>query len=187
MRWPWQSHLESVENKLRELDADMAEVHQQLTKVARLQYKGSQDILDAIHELVSLLEQYETERNRVETERIRAAVDLDRLIGRLLAWLDSLDAVTRPLATTDDSWQSAWRADLVEQLADLGLQEVDVVGRAFDPALAESLGTVPPDHPLAVPFGDERAPYLVVQVLRRGFKKDGRIYRKAHVVTILGV
>lgn len=184
MRWPWQRQL--VEEGLRELLARMTEVEQQLTKVARLQYKGAQDTLDTVHELATRLSEYETERNRVEAERIRAAVDRDHLIARLLTWLDSLDALGRPLASDDAAWQSTWRADLVAQLADLGLEEVDVVGHPFDPALAESLSAVPPDDPLAVQFGDGRAPYLVVQVLRRGFMKDGRIYRKAHVVTIRG-
>jgi molecular chaperone GrpE (heat shock protein) len=49
------------------------------------------------------------------------------------------------------------------------------MGRTFDPKVAEAVGSVPCD--------ENRSPYTIVEVVRRGYVLQGNLVRRAAVVT----
>ena len=57
----------------------------------------------------------------------------------------------------------------------VGLTEIPALGEAFDAEEHDALDT-------AERHGDQ-APYLVVQVIRRGFRFHGSVLRRAEVIT----
>lgn len=151
----------------------------QIAKLTRLQYKGTHEILSRIEEVGQSIRDEAGSREDLILLK-------ERVVSRLLNWLDSLDVLMnegdKPLTET----LAHWRADIVEALADIGLQEVPVLGLPFDPRYAEAVGTVSRDDPLSLSVAPRPLPYLVVKVLRRGFeqRENQRVFRKAHVITV---
>jgi len=100
----------------------------------------------------------------------------------LLAVLEPLDDLERAIsaareAGTEDAWVRG--VELVaqrmrDQLARHGVTEMDAIGRPFDPEVHEAL--------LEVEAPEGARPGSVVQVVRKGYARDGRALRPARVV-----
>jgi molecular chaperone GrpE len=111
---------------------------------------------------------FENYRKRVTQQ---AADDIDRATGRLAeALLPVLDACEAAFAHGADGVEPVWSA-LIGALQKQGLEALDLLGRPFDPAVAEAVVHEP---------GEGGEP-VVAEVLRTGYAWKGRVLRAAMV------
>ena len=188
-----ESRLENITAQVRtEVLAELREktegIGEQLAKLARFQYKFKQEQLGLVQALADGLDRLERNQLAESAREEERAETLRALVKRLVKWLDDLDGFGLYLGQGGEpeaaAWRSLleqWREQVREALLLAGLQEIPVLGRVFDPGLMEAIGTVPMDA-LDPPA---RVPYLVVRVVRRGYARAGRLYRKAQVITVL--
>ena len=111
---------------------------------------------------------FENYRKRVTQQ---AADDIDRATGRLAeALLPVLDACEAAFAHGADGVEPVWSA-LIGALQKQGLEALDLLGKPFDPAVAEAVVHEP---------GEGGEP-VVAEVLRTGYAWKGRVLRAAMV------
>jgi len=89
------------------------------------------------------------------------------LILKLLPFLDHLQKAE---AFVKDDGLKIVKDDFVKILKELGLEEINVVGKEFDPHQAEAVDLVEGDKD-----------NIVVEVLRKGYMFEGKILRIAQV------
>lgn len=182
-------------DQLKELKGDVAEIAAgslkqreevagQLAKLARLQYKTGQDTqvkLEQLTQALAEVRQWQAEY-RVKSEELNSLHgQREYLLNTLLCQLDDMD---RACAGCKDKENNAWllllqqwQQRIISVLTEMGICEVDVLGKTFDPQVAECVGVVPGIPASAVP-------YEVAEVVRRGFaNSEGIILRKAQVIT----
>jgi molecular chaperone GrpE len=143
---------------------------------------------DALEESRARIAQLEDGWRRAAAEldnfRKRCAKDLVRAREQERArtaagWLPVVDNLERALEhASSDPEQIVEGVRAVHQqalsvLADLGFPRRDDMGRAFDPALHEAIGTI---------ADKERVPGTIAQVVRPGYGRDEEILRPAAVV-----
>jgi molecular chaperone GrpE len=126
-----------------------------------------------------LAAEFNNYRRRVEQERLdtwgRAQADL---LAKLLDVLDDLQRVAG-LDLTNATMEGIMEGiDLVERkftrvLADVGLEIIDPVGAAFDPAVMEAMMRQPAESE----DDDDR----VAQVFQKGYRLKGQLVRPARV------
>lgn len=174
--------LDSVRRQIADLGSQVGDLHDQVHRLARIQFKGSQDAIDAVSRAESRL----TERLvgvEAWTQQQTFYQDRERrLVGTLMKWLDSLDTLATEANLADAPWVETWRSELLDALGDFGVEEERVEGQRFDPRTAEALDTV--SRTEATRSEEWPAPYTVVRVLQRGFRRGDTILRKARVVTV---
>lgn len=126
---------------------------------------------------------FENFRKRAARERLEIA-DRARgdLVERLLPVLDNLERACA--AASEEDKASAWYEGLsmvygqfVQQLREEGVEPIEAVGAAFDPAYHEAVSVTP--HPDA-PEG------AIVFELRKGYTLRDRVVRPSQVVTSSG-
>jgi len=164
----------------------LEELGGQLTKLTRVQYKSGQEIhanLEQLREGLAQAQQWQAEYG-VKAEEVNILTQEKKyLLDILLRQLDEMDAVSAGLKDGDNAeWRlllDQWRQRMITALADMGIYELDIIGKSFDPQVAEGVGLVPrrPDNGGSVP-------YEVAEIVRRGFTdREGRLLRKAQVIT----
>lgn len=184
-----------IVDQLKELRDDVAgiaagileqreEVAGQLAKLARLQYKTGQDMQTKLEQLTQGLaevRQWQAEYGAKSEELNSLLRQREYLLNMLLCQLDEMDGACAGLKGEEDhAWQlllQQWRQRIITALAELGICEVEVLGKTFEPQVAECVGVVPKTPATAVP-------YEVAEVVKRGFaNSEGIILRKAQVIT----
>jgi molecular chaperone GrpE len=125
-----------------------------------------------------LAAEFDNYRKRVSRERAELS---DRaqasFVAKLLDVLDDLDRLVAsdpatPLPTLREGLSAVDRK-LWKQLEDAGVERIDPVGTAFDPALHEAVSTVPaPDH---------ASDHLVSATFQPGYRFKGALVRPARV------
>lgn len=168
---------EKIGQQLEEMGRGVHEISEQVTKLTRLQYKWTQEIAQSVRLL-------ETQIHEVLGQNANAVQTTESVILRLIAWLDGLDGLSGDSDMMNNVLER-WRQEIIDVLLQFGFEQISVIGHPFDFRVAEGLGTVAPDDPIAQSVSAQPTPYLVVQVLRRGFMRDHKIYRKAYVVTVM--
>lgn len=119
---------------------------------------------------------------RVKSEELNSLHgQREHLLNMLLCQLDEMDRACAGLKNKgNNAWQlllQQWRQRIITALAEMGIREVDVLGKTFEPQVAECVGVVPGMPASAVP-------YEVAEVVKRGFaNSEGIILRKAQVIT----
>jgi molecular chaperone GrpE (heat shock protein) len=172
------------------------EIDAHLNRATRMQYRTGQETQEKLEHLsagMDTVRQWQTSHD-IDTARLD---DLERqnnfLTEALMRWLDDIDHVhARLLGGEWETWRQLlerWAGQLLQTLADIGIYEINVLGAAFDPQWAESIGVAGRDQfPLnssESENGRAYVPYEVVEVTRRGFAfSGGRLLRKAQVITI---
>ncbi|MHB1418558.1 MAG: nucleotide exchange factor GrpE [Bacillota bacterium] len=171
----------------------LADIEVLLNKLARVQYKTSQDIqgkLDRLTADIEAVQQWQTAHEIDKDRLIRLERQVDYLAETLIAWLDDIDLVLSRLQGEGQTWVALleqWATQLVRALAENGIHELELLGRSFQPQWAEAIGTVTRS---ALPTAEdgrtrEYVPYEVLKVIKRGFgTEDGRLIRKAQVITL---
>lgn len=180
-----------MESKAAAADEQLTSIAEQGSKLARLTYKNGKDTVDKLERLSSLLERQESGwKAAYEQEQTRSAQHagvLQSAAAAMVGWLDDLDTIIAGQSGQEGALSGGWgqltghwQEQMLGQLSQLGLQEIEVLGNTFDPALCEAVGTIP--GPADSGSG---VPYEVMSVLRRGYRlEDGSLYRKAQVITL---
>ncbi len=143
--------------------------------------------------VVSALERLSRENDRLRSELERSVEDAT--LRSIDALFDVHDALSRGLKASSEARQrSGWRARLLPQavfggllegytmglsrvrrlLGDLEVVEIPCVGRSFDPTKMRSV---------EVRAAADSEPGTVVDVVRAGFERRGRVLRTAEVCT----
>ena len=115
----------------------------------------------------------ENSRTRLEKEHARLVqLVSEQLVEELLPVLDNLE---RALETEGDIKEGveATRDQLVDVLAQEGLNPISSEGEAFDPAVHEALMGKP---------SNEHEEDTIIQTLERGYMLNGKVIRPAKVV-----
>ena len=116
-------------------------------------------------------------RKRIERDQAENVVRASqRLVELLLPALDSFDAAIATDAQTDTEAKmlegmTGTRSQLTDALVHEGVEPIDAVGHAFDPALHEAVSVIPGE-------GEQ----IVQQELRKGYTMRGRVIRPSLVV-----
>ncbi len=162
--------------------ASLSALTDQLSKFIRWSYRNQKTLSESLHNIEQGLANISSE---AESQREVAAQQLDHTALRLIAWLDDLDALWETPAGLPAEWRalfSKWTGNLQDALSQYGFHDIDILGKIYDPMQAEALGTTHEGDPT----GTQPAPYQVVRILRRGWTKNGRLYRKAQVIVYKG-
>lgn len=175
-----------VNQTLTENSQWQEDCNRQLTKLTRLQYKSSQETQGKLEQVVEKLltgqqwqEKYEDSEKYSETLMREHQSVLNLLLGQL----DDFDRICAGFAGAEkDAWQpffTEWVQKIINALAEMGIYEIDVLGKVFDPRIAEGVGTLFPSLEATTP-----ALYEVAEIVKRGFiNREGKLLRKAQVIT----
>jgi molecular chaperone GrpE len=137
---------------------------------------------DRLAEVLTAYRQVKTEN---EDYRDRTTRNIERRYEQrrerlLLKFMDILDNLDRALDAAEHAGNPLIeglilvRTQLLQTLQEEGLERIPALGLAFDPAVAESVGSQPvlePEHH-----------HVVVKELLRGYRLNGRIARPSRVV-----
>lgn len=156
-------------------------VAQQEGKVLRMQYKGTQEILDNLDNLGT----NQRASDRLQEQLLYAEREQRLMLQCLLDLLDDLDLVAAKIsgdgASTWKTLFNSWTKKIIAHLKDLGYREIPVLGREFSPLHSEAIGTVSQEDAA----GEGLFACQVAEVIRRGFVyADGSLVRKARVITV---
>jgi molecular chaperone GrpE len=137
--------------------------------------------------LAEVMAAYRKLKQENEDVRERQSRNLERRFDQrrerlLLKFIDVLDNLDRGLEAAQTSYAGQpllegmilVRTQLLQTLQDEGLDRIPVVGLPFDPAVSESVGTVP--------VKDAEHHHVVMKELLRGYRLNGRIARPSRVV-----
>ncbi len=114
------------------------------------------------------LADYSNFENRVVSEKGELVKSANtHLILKLLPLLDHLEKAE---IFVKDQGLKIVKDDFVKVLKDLGLEEIDTVGKPFDPHVAEAVDVV---------AGEKND--IVTEVLRKGYRFAGKVLRVAQV------
>ena len=158
------------------------------------------EYLDALRRLQAEFDNYRKRTARQQGELLERATE--GLLERLLPVLDAFDLA---LAHGEASSEGSSGADaafvqiaalLRDLLAKDGLERIDAVGVAFDPAVHDAVAHLPADAETVVTGGEAAAEgaaappgatpsTVVAEVLRAGYRLQGRVLRPA-MVTVRG-
>lgn len=144
---------------------------------ARVAKEQLGEVVGAYRALKAENESYQ-ERVRKNTER-RYAQRHERL---LLKFIDILDNLDRALEAAELSYTGGSmieglilvRTQLLQTLQEEGLERIPVLGRPYDPEVAEAVETQTVEDP------DQHD--IVLKDLQRGYRLNGRVARASHVV-----
>lgn len=189
-----------IVSQLADIKADIAKINErteaglqqwdefgrQLAKLTRLQYKSGQEIQVKLGELCQGLAEVQKWQAQydIKAERLNTlARQQEYLLNMLLCQLDEIDMASAGIKDKENStWQpllNQWSQRIIAMLAEMNIYEVDVIGKTFDPQVAEGVGVIPRE-----PGTDAVVPYEVAEVVKRGFvNSEGQVLRKAEVIT----
>jgi molecular chaperone GrpE len=137
---------------------------------------------DRLAEVLAAYRQVKTEN---EDYRDRTTRNIERRYEQrrerlLLKFMDILDNLDRALDAAEHAGNPLIeglilvRTQLLQTLQEEGLERIPSLGMAFDPAVAESVGSQPVTEP--------EHHHVVVKELLRGYRLNGRIARASRVV-----
>lgn len=147
----------------------------------RLELEEAQRTIESMAAEAAIAGRYDTPRGELETvmlERDQLREQNQAAATAMLALIDAIDDVTQLTAHSKKKRIRTGAAELTKQTRGLldafGLDEVLAAGVSFNPE----------EHEIdsAVPNADARTSGKVVDVVRRGFRYQGEVVRKAHVV-----
>lgn len=172
-----------IRNEVLSLDEKLDTVTDQMKKVTRVQFKMAKQMEESFAEIKSdIQEQKEGMETRAQVERYEKSQD--QLVRQFIQFLDEMDHLTTALNDEQQAWHQLleeWTRSILVNLKTIGIHELEVFGKVFDPTVAEAIGTVDLD-----PSEDVQAvPYQVMKVIKRGFIDEQHcLIRKAQVVTL---
>ena len=192
---PINQHLTLLNQQVTDSLGQMTEIGDQIRKLSRLQYKSGQEVqgkFEGLNTRLDAMQQwqdaYTIDKSQLETLEVQSG----QINEILLIWLDDLDLLATSMREQgQDGWLKllvTWTHQALQALRLSGISEMQLVGTSFNPALAESIGTVV-RRPSKTNLMEEETvrlflPYEIAEVVRRGFVyHDGRLLRKAQVIT----
>jgi molecular chaperone GrpE len=114
------------------------------------------------------LADYQNFENRVTKEKEEMVLSASkRLIAKLLPLLDNLEKAE---VFVNDKGLKLIKDDLLRVLQEEGLEELDVMGKTFEPEFAEAVEIIEGDE-------DNK----ILEVLRKGYMFNGKVIQPAQV------
>lgn len=178
-----EDQVQNLREDVAGLDEKVESTNEQIKKLARLQFKMVKNMEDGFEEMKS---GFQTQNEQVDfkSQIDEFLTNQNQLVQHFIRLLDEMDHISAGLNDGQEAWLrllEEWSRTTVRTLNDVGIHELDVLGKGFDPTLSEALGTVDkdPQDPTSP------VPYQVMRVLKRGFGDNkGNLIRKAQVVTL---
>ena len=140
--------------------------------------EGTSPTAELEAEIARLDDRFKRALADLDNYRKRTAKDVERRVAEgtdalLAGWLEVADSVQRALMMTPlDDGLRAVGEQIEATLARQGVVPIGAVGEPFDPDLHEAVAAVPAtDHPDGT----------IVEVIRSGYARDGRVLRPALV------
>jgi len=179
----WAERAEEAERRAEEAEQKAEEAARRAEEAERRaeEFERRAEEIDArLREFAEAFQKYRDEHDAVlsRLERDREAKIREGVGNAFLRILEALDNLERALehAPPDDPLADGVRLvhrQILDAMQAEGLERLDVVGKPFDPAVAEALGTVPVD--------DREQDGRVVEELRPGYRFHDRVLRPAQV------
>lgn len=181
-----EEYLQKYDDKLHEMTEHIHNNEDLVQKSLRLQYKSNQEItkkLEQINEKIDKTEYYSKKHSDIQHDKDNLIKERNFLLENYIQWLDDIDLIYDKLnAQGQEYWISlfeSWQKQVLSTLEAVGIVEVDILDKGFNPVISESVSTKKKEE------NKEYKPYEVVNVLQRGFiYNDGTLLRKAKVITI---
>ncbi|MCD5324154.1 MULTISPECIES: nucleotide exchange factor GrpE [Pontibacillus] len=165
-----------------EIATYIQEIKGEVKKGNRVSMKLIQELQDSILDLAK--QSSKEDQTFVENEQIQWKEKTEGFINLVIEGYDAIDLIYR---SAENSGLTQWqqhiegaRGKYLNQMNELGVEEITVLGLLIDGEKMISLGTVPPDQ---YPEVDK---YHVAEVLQAGFiyKETGDVLREAKVKTV---
>lgn len=184
-----------IKHEVSVIKEQVLESNEQVAKNSRLQYKTSSDIIKKLESLNQNIEENTIYKDKYEYELKQQKILSDKLfylIEILINLLDSIDiACDRNPDEKHDNWYNlhkSWQKQIIENLYKIGVVELNILGKRFDPMFAEAVDSISAEQIMNIDKAVSKEnfePFEVVKVVRRGFiTRDGKLLRKAQVITI---
>jgi molecular chaperone GrpE len=139
--------------------------------------EAARALSEAEDRFLRMAAEYDNYRKRTHREKTEA---FDRgaaaIALRLLDVLDDIDRLAESHPEPDDAFQSAFlliQRKLWKELQGAGLEQIDAVGKPFDPTQHEAVSVVAPEGP--------EQDHLVKAVFQTGYRFKGTVIRPARV------
>jgi molecular chaperone GrpE (heat shock protein) len=172
-----------IEDKLINLENAVSELGINYKQMSRLQYKYSQEI----EKLITVFEQRLADQSRInELEKyIYSYRDIiNNNVETLIEIIDEFDLIRQGLDEDRNNWNQVlekWTDTLLKLIKKQDTFEIDLLGKQFDPRLAEAVSTVSQNE---IECDDIYSNHDIVRVLKRGYKNiEDYVIRKASVIT----
>ncbi len=172
----WVERAEEAEHRAEEAEKRAEEAARRAEEAER----KAEEIDARLREFAAAFQQYREEHDavvsRLERDReTRIREGIGNVFRRIL---DALDNLERALAHApeDDPLAEGVRLvhrQILDAMESEGLERLEVLGKPFDPAVAEAIGTVPVE--------EESRGGTVVEELRPGYRFHDRVLRPAQV------
>jgi molecular chaperone GrpE (heat shock protein) len=185
---------EHTEEHTEERKDHIAELKEMVHKLTRMQYKTNQDMLGKLDRLSGNMEDLQQRQSAQDETTGRLQHNVEMAGAAMIGLLDDLDyLISGKQAEGTADWNQVflqWRGQLLDALETLGIRELRLVGRSFDPRLAEGVQAVSLEEWVmkqSKGADDIRsyAAYEILEIVKRGFvRADGTLLRKAQVITL---
>jgi molecular chaperone GrpE (heat shock protein) len=157
------------------LTGQWGEVNRNLARLGKQQLRINQAVELLQAQLAEAQER--ADENRREAGRLRdQATSTARKLLELVDTLDDVTVLARQIG--DPKWLvhlERFAAKTLRILDQVGLSEIPALGEVFDAEEHDALDTAERQ--------EGQSPYQVVQVIRRGFRWNGAVLRRAEVIT----
>jgi len=154
-----------MDNKVKTI---CKQCEQNLKELQEETLESQQEIMSWKDKYLRALADYQNFENRVSVDKEDLRKTANQFfIMRLLPFLDNLE---RAETFVKDKNLQMIKQEFIKLLQQEGIEEVVVFGKEFDPYLAEAIDLVPGEKD-----------NIVVEVLRKGYKFQGRLIRPAQV------
>lgn len=182
MHWPWQRPAadegwrEAITQKLATLEESLQTGQDRILEPLEL-LESLPRMARQVARVSATLGNWEEKREAEVKEASHLQDALHVTTQHLMQWVDELAIIVQK-GDGDNRWHTVhrtWLSQAESVLAHLGYVEIPVLGQPFDATIAEAVGTV--TWGLA-------APYTVVEVVRRGYRFQGQLWRRAEVITV---
>lgn len=174
--------VDTIREDIASFDGKLEMLTEQMKKMTRVQFKMAKNMEDSFMEFKSDIQEKNVQQVfRKQLDQYE--INQQQLTGCFIQLLDEMDHLATGLTDEQRALRQlleGWTHTISASLQGVGIHEVDVLGKVFDPTVAEAMGTVEQNESDGM-----LVPYQVMQVLTRGFVDENqRLLRKAKVVTL---
>ncbi|OGK11821.1 nucleotide exchange factor GrpE [Candidatus Roizmanbacteria bacterium RIFCSPLOWO2_01_FULL_37_12] len=139
---------------------------QDIEKIKKENEELKKQIEDFKNKYLRALADYQNYEKRVKVEKDQVSQTVTKnVLLKLLPFLDNLD---KAQAFVKDNGLKMIKDNFFKALQEIGLEEIQVLGKPFDPYTAEAIDIV-----------EGKDDNIIVEVLRKGYKYKGQILRVA--------
>lgn len=171
---------EILKEEIIGLQKKVENLEDQMNKMVRIQFKTGKNMEEKMEEFGSFLTEFKKENELIVHYKNREKM----MASHIIRLLDELDHVVSKLDDTEQGWHKVftqWINTLLKNLQEIGIYQLNVIDKSFDPKIAESIKTVTKNELYTAP----KVPYQIVQIIHRGYiSESGELIRKAKVVTV---